>query len=293
MKTNTASRTAQYMALFRAIENERPSANRLFTDEYAIHFLDTGLKMAAKLSAVPLLGKVIPRMIHNKAMGALSSGTARTRYIDDLLQDTIRQGIRQVIILGAGFDTRALRLDCLKNIAVIEIDHPDTSGYKLQKLNEAGKLLPNVNYLQIDFNKESLDELASKHKINMEIPTTVIWEGVTNYLTAEAVAQTFHFIGRFAKGSFSIFTYIHQQVLDSPHSFEGMDKVLERLKENEELWTFGFKPDELGHYLQQFNLRLLEDYGAGDYRQKYMPERKALLNGYEFYRVAYAIKDKA
>lgn len=291
MKTNTASRTAQYMALFRAIEHNRPASKRLFSDEHAIRFLDSGLQMAVKLSTFPLLGRMIPGIIHHKAPGALSSGTARTRYIDDLLLQTLQQGAQQVIILGAGFDTRALRLDALKNIPVIEIDHPDTSAFKLQKLRESGKILPNVQYLQIDFNTESLDQLVAKHSIHFDIPTTIIWEGVTNYLTAEAVKQTFQFIGRFAAGSFIIFTYIHQQVLDSPHSFEGMNNILKRLRENEELWTFGLKPDELAQYLQQFNLRLLEDRGAAEYRNKYMPERRTLLNGYEFYRVALAAKN--
>jgi len=290
MKTNTASRTAQYMALFRAIEHNRPASKRLFSDEYAIRFLDPGLQLAVRLSAFPLFHNMIPRIIHRKALGALSSGTARTKYIDDLLLQTLHQGVQQVIILGAGFDTRALRLDGLKNIPVIEIDHPDTSAVKLQKLRESGKILPNVQYLQIDFNTENLHQLAAKYSINLDIPATIIWEGVTNYLTAEAVNQTFEFIGRFAAGSFIIFTYIHRQVLENPHSFEGMDNILKKLSENEELWTFGFNPNELEHYLHRFNLELLEDRGAVDYRNKYMPERSALLQGYEFYRVAFAAK---
>lgn len=111
MKVNTPSRTARYMTLFRAIETARPADKRLFTDSYAINFLDSGLKMATRFSGLPFIGSLIPKIIHNKALGALSSGTARTKFIDDLLLQTIQNGIQQVLILGAGFDTRALRLE--------------------------------------------------------------------------------------------------------------------------------------------------------------------------------------
>ncbi len=139
------------MALFRAIETVRHSHKRLFDDPYAIYFLDNGLKRAVKIAALPFLGGLIQKFIHRKAPGALSSGIARTILIDELLQQTIRYGVKQVIILGAGFDTRALRLDFLNTTPVIEIDHPDTSDFKVKKLKEVlGKLPSNVCYYQID-----------------------------------------------------------------------------------------------------------------------------------------------
>jgi methyltransferase (TIGR00027 family) len=288
MKANTPSRTAQYMALFRAIETERPVSKRLFTDNYAINFLDNGLKTVAKISGLPVIGSFIPKIIHRKALGALSSGTARTKFIDDLLLQTIRDGIQQVLILGAGFDTRALRLDFMREIPVIEIDHPDTSKFKIEKLKQQRPLPDNVRYLQLDFNKQSLDDLAQNNKIDFSKPTTIIWEGVTNYLEQEAIDKTFKFIGRFSVNSFVIFTYIHKHVLDNATAFEGTEKFFENLKQNEERWTFGFLPSELPKYLQQFRLALMDDKGATEYRGKYIPERKGLLSGYEFYRVAFA-----
>lgn len=287
MKANTPSRTAQYMALFRAIETERPKEKRLFTDKFAINFLDLRLKIATKFSGIPVIGSIIPKIIQHKASGALSSGTARTKYIDDLLQKTIQDGIKQILILGAGFDTRALRLDFLKNISVIEIDHPDTSKFKLDRLNLSVQP-KNISYLRLDFNKENLQDLAQRQKIDFNIPTTILWEGVTNYLTQEAIDKTFEFVKNFTNNFYIIFTYVHKQVLDKPQSFEGTKKLFENLRQNEERWTFGFIPTELAHYLQRFHLNLIEDKGAIDYREKYIPERKSLLSGYEFYRVAFA-----
>jgi len=277
------------MALFRAIETAMPSRKRLFCDPFAASFLDRGLKLATKISSLPLIGRLVPRIIHFKSPGALSSGIARTKYIDDLLRRTIEDGVKEVIILGAGFDTRALRLHCLKDISVIEIDHPDTQQFKLSELKKIlGSLPKNIRYYQIDFNKQSLEDLFVANNLAFDIPTTIIWEGVTNYLTPVAVKKTLSFIKRFLKGSYFIFTYIDQLVLKSPESFEGTGKLFNKLKESDEPWTFGFDPDELSDYLVTFGLALLEDESAKEYRDKYMPERKGLLRGYEFYRVALA-----
>lgn len=277
------------MALFRALETARPSRMRLFSDPYAHIFLDAGLKFAAGISAVPAFSRAVTKLIERTGKGALSSGIARTKYIDDLLEQAIRSGVKQVFIPGAGFDTRGLRLEFLKDIPVTEIDHPDTAKYKQDKLKKAGLKLPeNITSLQIDFNRQSLDGLAKEHNFNFNIPATIIWEGVTNYLTKDAVDKTFEFMSGFAKNSYIIFTYIDRLVLENPQAFIGTGQLFKNLAKNREQWTFGFKPEELSGYLSNFNLTLLENTGAVEYRAKYMPERKDILDGYEFYRVAFA-----
>jgi methyltransferase (TIGR00027 family) len=291
MKEDKASRTAQYMALFRALETTRPAGKRLFNDPYAISFLDSRLKRAAQLSNIPFIRTLVQNIIHRKIPGAYSSGLARTKYIDDLLLYAINHGAQQVLILGAGFDTRGLRLSFLRNIPVIEIDHPNTSSHKTKILRASLPNLPgNIFYYQLDFNKESLDDMISWNPIDLTKPTAIIWEGVTNYLTASAVESVFRFLSRFAGGSYVIFTYVHRIVLDNPQLFYGAEKLLQDLEKIEERWTFGFKPEELKQYLHKFNWALLEDKGAVEYRHKYMPRNTE--NGYEFYRVAIAKKRK-
>jgi methyltransferase (TIGR00027 family) len=287
MKEDKASQTAQYMALFRALETTLPANKRLFIDPYAISFLDRKLRTVTRLSPLPFVRRFVQNTIQKRIPGAMSSGIARTRYIDDLLKQTVQQGIQQVIILGAGFDTRALRLEALQSIPVIEIDHPNTSRKKLHTLKKYQFRLPeHVRYWQIDFNKESLDALALREQLNFSIPTTIIWEGVTNYLAEAAINSTFAFAEKFAPGSYIIFTYVHRQVLEEPQAFFGAPRLLDDLANIDEKWTFGFKPEELSGYLQQYHFKLLEDSGAEGYRNKYMPQRTE--KGYEFYRVAFA-----
>ena len=290
MKHNKASRTAQYMALFRALESRRPMGERLFDDPYAIAFLDSAYKSVTRISSISFFREIIHKIIQHKIPGALSSGIARTKYIDDVLKKRFQERKQQVIILGAGFDTRSLRLDFLKAAPVIEIDHPNTSRLKQDCLVEVlGELPANTRYLQLDFNEQSLEGLAAQENIDYATPATIIWEGVTNYLTAEAIDKTFGFIEKFARGSSVIFTYVDNLVLEKPQLFFGAEKLLKDLAEIEERWTFGFYPDTLADYLNRFKLTLMEDLGAATYRDKYWPGRDA--KGYEFYRVAYAVRE--
>lgn len=292
MKENTASRTAQYMAFFRALETTLPASRRLFNDPYARLFLDPMLKQAEWLYRIPFMRDIITSIIESNGPGAFSSGIARTRLIDDLLQQCIQARTKQVIILGAGFDTRALRLDSLRTLPVIEIDHPDTASFKITTLKKKQGMLPeNVMYLQLDFNRDSLETLAQKHAINFNMPTTIVWEGVSNYLSEQAIQNTFAFLSRFREGSGIVFTYIDKQVLDKPQSFFGTDKILKTLRSNKEEWTFGFYPDQLQRYLAGFGFSIVEDKSAVEYRAHYMPERKKISRGYEFYRVALAKKE--
>ena len=279
------------MALYRALETRRPARRRLFTDPYAIHFLDRGFRLGCRAASIQSIGALFYKIIQRRMPGALASGLARTIYIDDLLKKTLKAGAQQVIILGAGFDTRALRLPALKNVPVTEIDHPDTARKKMEILKRLNGSLPaNVRYLQIDFNRQSLDELFREQAVDMSIPTTLIWEGVTNYLQREAIAEVFALAGQFPPSTSIIFTYIDKKVLDNPSVFFGAERLLKDLDAIEERWTCGFAPEELADFLQSFHLRLVEDKSAEDYRENYIPERTKLLKGYEFYHVAMAVR---
>ena len=287
MKADRASKTAEYMAFFRGLETARPKGRSLFQDPFAGLFLSPTLKLLVALSSLPIGRDLIPRLVQREAPGAFSSGVARTRLIDDLLERTVREGAKQVILLGAGFDTRALRLDFLKDTAVIEIDHPDTSRVKQEILKSKTAGLPgNVSYCQADFNRQSLDDTGAASNIDFGTAATIIWEGVTNYLSANAVDATFKWTEKFSRVDV-IFTYIDKKVLHHPEEFVGTESVQRYLRDAEEQWTFGFSPPELPGYLTAHGLSLIENVTAREYCAKYLSDRK-LVTGYEFYRVALA-----
>ncbi|HXX38617.1 MAG TPA: SAM-dependent methyltransferase [bacterium] len=293
MKQNQASGTAGYMTLFRALESYRPEAERLFEDTMAVGFLKPSLRRAACLSRIPVVGEVVRWYIDKQWPGARTSGIARTRFIDDELINALKNGVKQVVILGAGFDSRAYRIPGIERAQVYEVDYPSTLEAKRDKVQKMlGRIPGNVTFSEIDFNHQRLGDLLAGSGFDQRRRSFFIWEGVTNYLTPQAVDVTLRFIGGMPEGSVAVFTYIHKGVLDRPESFEGTQNLARLLRENSEPWTFGLYPKELPAYLEARRLRLVEDIGATEYRAKYMRSERC-KKGYEFYRIAIARVDRS
>jgi methyltransferase (TIGR00027 family) len=289
MTAEHASRTAEYMAFFRALESARPADVRLFNDPFAVHFLRPALRWAARVSRRPRLGALIARYADRRLPGARTSGIARTRMIDDAVRHVLRDDIDQVVILGAGFDCRAYRLPALAAATVFEVDHPATRALKLAGLQRALPMLPgNVHFVAIDFNRQRLPEVLASAGFDPARPAVFLWEGVTNYLTAEAVDAVLSFVARCASRTRLIFTYVHRGALDGSVPFDGAPALLRDVARLGEPWTFGLDPEALAPYLHERGLRLEHDTGAHDYRIQCFGPAGAHMKGYDFYRVAIA-----
>jgi methyltransferase (TIGR00027 family) len=286
MRAGEASRTAEYMALFRALESSRGTA-RLFDDPYAARFLPAGLRLVAQAARVPVVGERVRSYIDRRWPGVRTSAVARTRYIDDVVADALRAGAEQVVILGAGYDARAYRVAGMPRATVFEVDHPATSARKRAAVAAAvGTVPPHVRFVAIDFDADDLATAMRAAGYDRARPTVVTWEGVTNYLTAPAVDGTLRWCADAAAGSRVLFTYVHQRVLDDPSAFPGTDVLFATLRAAGERWTFGFDPAGLPGYLRARGLALDEDVGAADYRARCYGPAAHDMRGYEFYRIA-------
>lgn len=284
----TVSRTARYMALFRALETARPR-DRLFDDPFARYFLPPALRVACAMARVDSIGRALDRYIDARWPGARSSGIARTRFIDDWIAAALAAGARQLVILGAGFDCRRLRLPALADTPVFEVDRPALLADKKRRLEAAGVPVSPAGQVPVDFLRDDVAARLSTAGMHRGMPTLFLWEGVTNYLDESGVAAIFDMVARTAAPrSRIIFTYVHADVLDGHFDAPGLDALFARLTASGERWTFGFRPDELGAYLGARGLRLIDDLGAEDYRRMTMGSRAAGLVGYEFYRLAIA-----
>jgi len=289
MQRREASRTAEYMALFRALESARPAERRLFEDRFARAFLRPRLRFVVGLARLPLLGRSVPALIDHRWPGARTSGVARTRFIDEVVEATLSVGTEQVVLLGAGFDARAYRIAAMTKATVFEVDHPATSAAKRRLVGAALGAVPrHVHFVTLDFNTEPLPNTMSAAGFDPNRRTLFVWEGVTNYLVEEAVEATLRWCASAAGGSAVVFTYVDRHVLDAPEAFAGTAKLFATLRESGERWTFGIDPSHLAGFLAQCGLMLDEDVGAVDYRGRYFGRAASGMRGYEFYRVAVA-----
>jgi methyltransferase (TIGR00027 family) len=272
------SRTAQYMALFRALETRRRGG--LFEDPYAERFLSPALRRVVAAARLGPVREAVCRYLDRRAPGARTSAVGRTKAIDDLLADPPRQ----VVLLGAGYDTRALRLPALKGSTVFELDQAPMLAAKRKALGDSGNARP----VEIDFSRDAVLETLERAGYDRAERTTFVWEGVTNYLTAEAVDATLAAVASAAPGSRLIFTYVHQGVIDGSVDFEGGATLRAEVASVGEPWTFGLRPEELEAYLRQRGLELVSDEGADDYRHRLLGDSPRNLRGYAFYRLAVA-----
>jgi methyltransferase (TIGR00027 family) len=284
------SRTATVVALWRARESSRSVTTRLFEDPLAPAFLGWRFGWALHLSRLPVIGAALPwSLIDGHWAGSRGTVVVRTRYIDDVLGEALRSGVEQVVILGAGFDSRAYRIPGIERTRVFEVDHPLTQARKRDVLaRRLGGLPPHVTLVAIDLGKHSLDTVMPRAGYRREARTIFICEGVTHYLAADAVDAVFRYVTQSAAaGSRMVFTYIHRAILDGSNAFVGADETLSTVRRGGEPYTFGFDPADLPRYLAARGFVLIEDVGASAYRERYLipvgREREPLA---EFQRAA-------
>lgn len=277
------------MAFFRATESVRPAERRLFDDPFAVHFLRPRLRLAVRLSRNPFFARFVDWYADLRLPGARTSAIARTKFIDDSLRNFLAEGVSQLVILGAGFDGRAYRLPKLNSVRVFEVDCPATLSAKLQCLRGVIPRLPeNVRFVQADFNRVNLAEALRHSGFDASQPAIFLWEGVTNYLSEEAVDSVLRYVAGCSDGSKIIFTYVHAGMLDGSAHFDGAARLLRDVARLNEPWTFGIHPDHLAHYLSLRSLGLDRDVPAAEYRSRYFGSAARRMKGYEFYRIAIA-----
>jgi methyltransferase (TIGR00027 family) len=291
MKQGQASRTAEYMALFRALESTLAADRRLFEDRFATAFLSARFRFVVGLARIPVIGTLVRAYIDRRWPGARTSAVARTRFIDDAVESALRAGIQQVVILGAGFDARPYRLATLTRVAVYELDHPYTSPAKRKVVTTVLSWAPHhVQFIPVDFDSESWQNTVTGAGYEPRRRTVFVWEGVTNYLTEDAVDEILRWCARAAAGSRVLFTYVDRRVLDTPQAFKGTENLFTTLAAAGERWAFGLEPSALSGFLAQRGLVLEEDVGASDYRACYFGQAATRMSGYDFYRIAVALR---
>lgn len=259
MRRNQSSLTAVGIAVVRAIESERPPAERICEDPYARQFAG---------SALFHLVRFFERLGYGERRGPGVMGflAARERHIDEFLRAQLAAGLDQLVILGAGFDARAYRFrdQLAGRVRVFEVDHPATQGTKLKKLARIfGRVPDHVTYVPVDFNTQTLAGRLAECGYTEALRTLFIWQGVTPYLTPAAVDDTLAFIaGHAAPGSAVIFDYMHTALLDGTVKHGEVAKMRQDRWMTGEALVFGLPAGQVTAFLEQRGFGQIHDAGA-------------------------------
>lgn len=249
MKENTASKSAAIIAAHRALDAAKNHNERICYDPFARKFLPAGFTVIGpgdipEQKALAIFKDLVP--------GFHEFFLARTRYIDDYIQHVAGNHLEQLVILGAGYDSRAYRLDGLKNrVRVFEVDHPATQKVKIEKLLETFDELPeNVTFIPADFQTRDLYTHLTGFGYEDDLKTVFVLEGVSMYIGPDAMDEILRCISSHSgPGSSLIFDYTCPEVITGTCDRKEAREWLKITQNSEEPLLFSIKTEGITTYL--------------------------------------------
>ncbi|MFL0269424.1 SAM-dependent methyltransferase [Clostridium sp. WILCCON 0202] len=286
MGNNESYKTAYGAAYARLLEQYQPKEIRLFEDSLVKNFFGKTISYLLKNS---IMRRVLTFMYNSSSIGLMGLQVCRTKFIDDILKEAVDNGIKQLVILGAGFDTRAFRISSINSIKVFEVDLPFIQDKKKSILKKhLGELPDNIIFTPVDFNIQTLDKVLEDKGLDFSKPIIFIWEGVTQYITEEAVNNTLKFISRASIGSIVLFSYILKEIIDRTSNSVDTEFITDYFQMGGQKWSFGINPSEASGFLNQYNLTIIKDVGATYYKENYLKPIGRNLPVSEIERIIYA-----
>ena len=262
------SDTAEINAAQRAAEALLPREHRLFHDPFARYFVRRPPYRV--LAARPAVARRALRVLDWWAPGLHVHILLRARYADDVLETAAGDGIDQVILLGAGFDSTSLRHEG-RPLTVYEVDSPPTQRSKRDRLDRHG-LEPRheVVYVPCDLERESPRERLWEAGFPSSRPVVVVWLGVSMYLTAGAFDQALGELGALsAPGSLLVFDYMDPEVVDGTTEHVGARRLARSVARRGEPYTMGLDPNGIEAKLEEHGFTLRDHARTRELAQRY------------------------
>ena len=280
--------TAQGVAKQRLIESLAKPDKRVIFDAYAKHFVlgASILKLIGHKFSVWLGDKIVPGM-HEHLI-------SRTRFIDDLIEKSTSIDIEQYVILGAGYDSRAHRLKLPSKLKIFEVDQHEVQERKRSRLPDNTTNKANVIYISIDFNHQSLKEQLLNAGFDQNKSTIYTLEGVSQYITREALNSTLKVLDALNQNSNSkiFISYVNKLLKDDPKACFGVgysnpEKAVKFITNGAakvgEPWISFYSAKEIESLLSQNNFTLIENKTLADLNSKYFtPVGRTIPENYIF-----------
>lgn len=268
MTKHVAIQSAETMAFMRAVVSGEKDLTVKSEDRLARHFISSKYRLLISISLQSTLRRVLEFVVP----GSYGFTIARTRHFDEVLLSESRAGIEQVVLLGAGYDSRPFRFrEALRNIKVFEIDHPGTQARKRRLLARIEESVPaNVSFIPVDFNEQTLQDALANHGFSRDKKTLFLWEGVSYYLPRPVVEGVLDFIAGCAAGSSVVFDYATKAYVDGDTSTCGGKQLARWLKRVREPFVFGLDPRDTREFLSSHELGTVSDLGPEDLADAYL-----------------------
>jgi methyltransferase (TIGR00027 family) len=269
MARNPEAQTAFGPMVLSAIDHQEQPGRRLVDDDLAAAFLPVPLRALVAATRLTPLRRAVIELSERSGPGMWANMACRKRYIDDNLERALGD-IDAVVVLGAGFDTRAYRLARRSEIPVFEVDQPlNVERKKRVVARVLGTPPASVRLVPVDFEHDDLMAALASRGYRPEYRTFFAWEGVTQYLTEAAVRATFTQLGQAAPGSRLDFTYVRREFIDGDELY-GAPGLYKRMRQRRQVWKFGLVPDDVADFIAPYGWRLIEQAGPDEFMNRYV-----------------------
>lgn len=274
---NTTSRTAELTCTSRAASYLETGSQYHSDDYLAVRLLPGFFRI---LVHIPLF-----RMLYRRVFappGIYEYVIARTKYIDAVFKRALAEPFDQILLFGAGFDTRALRFrSAAQQTRIFELDAPRTQQAKLQQYQKRGLDIPsNVVFIAIDFDKESLPNKLDIGGFQKDQKSLFVLEGLLMYLEPESIRATFHTIQAYAGlGSWVVFDYVRASVLRHENTLYGEARATRSVSKAGEQWRYGIEPDEISSFVAAYGFQVSDHKDAQELEEIFFKDTDGRLVG--------------
>jgi len=252
-----------------AVEQNEPPQRRLVDDDLADLFLPWPLRWLVAATRFAPARRLMIRGSEWTGPGLWANLACRKHFIADKLTESL-DDINAVVILGAGFDTRAYRLTRRVRIPVFEVDLPVNIARKMKTVRRVlGELPMSVRLVALDFERDDLLTALAEHGYHTDYRTFFICEGVTQYLTEAGVRRTLEGLRAAAPGSRLVFTYVRRDFIDGTNRY-GTQTLYRNVRQRKRLWQFGLEPDDVAGFIAEYGWRLVEQAGPDELVRRYV-----------------------
>jgi methyltransferase (TIGR00027 family) len=277
MKPNEPSRTALMIARQRAA-HQLLDHGSILNDPFAVKILHEDEQAALQFANERPLASI----------GRLFTA-ARSRIAEDALSKAVKRGLRQIVILGAGLDTFALRNPHpARQIRIYELDHPATQASKVQRLAEAQIALPPwLILVPVDFEREDVGEKLVAAGFQQNSPAFFTWLGVVPYLTQDAIARTLDYISSI-QNSEVVFDYLEPPEAFSEELRQIEKERTEQLRKIDERSVSRFNPPGIAAILRSHGFSAIEDIDYQEIASRFGHAVQGLATGHAGLHVIHA-----
>jgi methyltransferase (TIGR00027 family) len=261
------SQSAGFTTFCRACANKERD-QRLHGPDYLAKVFHVGwprVLLATSCITLPIARRAMP--------GVYEYLFARTEFFDELFKQALEEKCPQIVLLGAGCDSRAYRFESLvKGTTIYELDHPATQQVKRELLTRGGIAVPEfVRFVPADLNNGRLSDVLAGQGLRRDRRTLFLMEGVIYYLTAQGVDSLLESVRACSPpGSGLAFDYIVESIVRGTCDRYGAQQMASRVASAGEVFRFGIDDQEIDSFLADRGFQLSRHLTPEDLEATYL-----------------------